>query len=77
MGTPGVEWSFGDVDAGMAAAALVLDESFVTAALSHHCLETGCAVRTGQDGARSDRDVDALLESHAGAGGGHRDRGWR
>ena len=36
---PGVEWSFGDVDAGLAAARYVLDESFVTAALSHHCLE--------------------------------------
>jgi len=33
------EWSFGDVDAGMAAAKVVLDESFVTAALAHHCLE--------------------------------------
>jgi CO/xanthine dehydrogenase Mo-binding subunit len=39
MGTPGAEWSFGDVDAGFAAAKYVLDESFVTAALSHHCLE--------------------------------------
>jgi CO/xanthine dehydrogenase Mo-binding subunit len=39
MGAPGVEWSFGDVDAGLAAATYVLDESFVTAALSHHCLE--------------------------------------
>jgi CO/xanthine dehydrogenase Mo-binding subunit len=39
MGTPGVEWSFGDVDAGFASAKYVLDESFVTAALSHHCLE--------------------------------------
>src|SRR5688572_13219210 len=39
MGAPGVEWSFGDVDAGLAAAKYVLDESFVTAALSHHCLE--------------------------------------
>jgi CO/xanthine dehydrogenase Mo-binding subunit len=38
-GAPGVEWSFGDVDAGFAAAKYVLDESFVTAALSHHCLE--------------------------------------
>jgi CO/xanthine dehydrogenase Mo-binding subunit len=38
-GTPGVEWSFGDVDAGFASAKYVLDESFVTAALSHHCLE--------------------------------------
>jgi CO/xanthine dehydrogenase Mo-binding subunit len=39
MGAPGAEWSFGDVDAGFAAAKYVLDESFVTAALSHHCLE--------------------------------------
>ena len=39
MGAPGVEWSFGDVDAGLAPAKYVLDESFVTAALSHHCLE--------------------------------------
>jgi xanthine dehydrogenase molybdenum-binding subunit len=39
MGVPGVEWSFGDVEAGFAEAKYVLDESFVTAALSHHCLE--------------------------------------
>jgi CO/xanthine dehydrogenase Mo-binding subunit len=39
MGTPGVEWSFGDVEGGFAQAQYVLDESFVTAALSHHCLE--------------------------------------
>ncbi|HUQ50903.1 MAG TPA: xanthine dehydrogenase family protein molybdopterin-binding subunit [Gammaproteobacteria bacterium] len=39
MGAAGAEWSFGDVDAGLAAAKYVLDESFVTAALSHHCLE--------------------------------------
>jgi xanthine dehydrogenase molybdenum-binding subunit len=38
-GAPGVEWSFGDLQAGFAAARYVLDESFVTAALSHHCLE--------------------------------------
>ena len=38
-GRAGVEWSFGDVDAGFAQAKYVLDESFVTAALSHHCLE--------------------------------------
>jgi CO/xanthine dehydrogenase Mo-binding subunit len=39
MGAPGVEWSFGDLEAGFAQAKYVLDESFVTAALSHHCLE--------------------------------------
>jgi len=39
MGAAAQEWSFGDVEAGFAAAKVVLDESFVTAALSHHCLE--------------------------------------
>ncbi|RPI60906.1 MAG: xanthine dehydrogenase family protein molybdopterin-binding subunit, partial [Lysobacterales bacterium] len=39
MGAPGVEWSFGDVEAGFAEAQFVLDESFVTASLSHQCLE--------------------------------------
>jgi xanthine dehydrogenase molybdenum-binding subunit len=39
MGAPGVEWSFGDLEAGFAQAKYVLDESFVTAALAHHCLE--------------------------------------
>jgi CO/xanthine dehydrogenase Mo-binding subunit len=39
MGAAGAEWSFGDVEAGFAAAKYVLDESFVTAALSHQCLE--------------------------------------
>jgi xanthine dehydrogenase molybdenum-binding subunit len=39
QGAPGVEWSFGDLEAGFAQAKYVLDESFVTAALSHHCLE--------------------------------------
>jgi CO/xanthine dehydrogenase Mo-binding subunit len=39
MGAAGAEWSFGDVEAGFAQAKYVLDESFVTAALSHHCLE--------------------------------------
>jgi len=39
MGAAGAEWSFGDIEAGFAQAKYVLDESFVTAALSHHCLE--------------------------------------
>jgi xanthine dehydrogenase molybdenum-binding subunit len=38
-GAAAQEWSYGDVEAGFKAAKLVLDESFVTAALSHHCLE--------------------------------------
>ena len=39
MGTPITEWAYGDVDAGFEEAAVVIDESFVTAGLSHHCME--------------------------------------
>ena len=49
-GTPGVEWSFGDVEAGMASASFVLDESFVTAALSHHCMEPRSCMAYWQNG---------------------------
>jgi xanthine dehydrogenase molybdenum-binding subunit len=38
-GEPLVEWSFGDIEAGFAKAALVLDETFVTAGMSHHSME--------------------------------------
>ncbi len=34
------EWSYGDLEAGFQDAALVLDETFVTAANSHHSMET-------------------------------------
>lgn len=39
MGQPITEWAYGDVDGGFEAAAVVIDESFVTASLSHHCME--------------------------------------
>jgi CO/xanthine dehydrogenase Mo-binding subunit len=38
-GEPVVEWSYGDVDAGFAKAAFTLDETFVTAGMSHHSME--------------------------------------
>jgi CO/xanthine dehydrogenase Mo-binding subunit len=44
------EWSYGDVDAGLARAALVLDESFVTAGLSHHSMEPRTAMAYWQNG---------------------------
>jgi CO/xanthine dehydrogenase Mo-binding subunit len=44
------EWSFGDIDAGFAAAKLVLDETFVTAGLSHHSLEPRSALSYWQNG---------------------------
>ena len=39
MGQPITEWAYGDVDGGFEEAAVVIDESFVTASLSHHCME--------------------------------------
>jgi xanthine dehydrogenase molybdenum-binding subunit len=44
------EWSFGDVDAGLKNAALVLDETFVTPNTSHQPLETRTAMAYWQNG---------------------------
>jgi CO/xanthine dehydrogenase Mo-binding subunit len=38
-GEPALEWSYGDVEAGFAKATLVIDETFVTAGMSHHSME--------------------------------------
>ncbi|MGD8323779.1 MAG: molybdopterin-dependent oxidoreductase, partial [Gammaproteobacteria bacterium] len=38
-GEAALEWSYGDVNAGLAGAALVLDETFVTQGISHHSME--------------------------------------
>ena len=50
MGQPGEEWTYGDVDAGFAAATLVLDESFVTASTSHHSMEPRTAMAYWENG---------------------------
>jgi xanthine dehydrogenase molybdenum-binding subunit len=50
MGQPAEEWSYGDVEAGFAGAALVLDESFVTAGVSHHSMEPRSAMAYWQNG---------------------------
>ncbi len=50
MGEPTREWSYGDVDAGFADAALVLDETFVTAGHSHHSMEPRSAMAYWQNG---------------------------
>ena len=50
MGTPTDEWSYGDLDAGFKDAALVLDETFVTADNSHQPLETRSAMAYWQNG---------------------------
>ena len=44
------EWSYGDLDAGFAGAALVLDETFVTQSTSHHPMETRSAMAYWQNG---------------------------
>jgi xanthine dehydrogenase molybdenum-binding subunit len=50
MGAPASEWSYGDIEAGFGAAALVLDETFVTAGLSHHSLEPRTAMAYWENG---------------------------
>ena len=50
MGQATVEWSYGDVDAGFDDAALVLDETFVTAGTSHHSMEPRTAMAYWQNG---------------------------
>jgi CO/xanthine dehydrogenase Mo-binding subunit len=50
MGAPTTEWSYGDVDAGFAAAQVVLDETFVTAGLAHHSMEPRSALSYWQNG---------------------------
>jgi CO/xanthine dehydrogenase Mo-binding subunit len=43
-------WSFGDVDAGFKNSELILDETFLTADVSHQCLETRTAMAYWQNG---------------------------
>jgi CO/xanthine dehydrogenase Mo-binding subunit len=43
-------WSYGDVDAAMKSAAVVMDETFVTPNTSHQCLETRSAMAYWQNG---------------------------
>jgi CO/xanthine dehydrogenase Mo-binding subunit len=50
MGQPAEEWSFGDIEAGFAESALVLDETFVTAGNSHHSMEPRSAMAYWQNG---------------------------
>ncbi|HEY5623676.1 MAG TPA: xanthine dehydrogenase family protein molybdopterin-binding subunit [Gammaproteobacteria bacterium] len=50
MGQPVEEWSFGDVDARFAEAALVLDETFTTAGVSHHSMEPRTSMAYWENG---------------------------
>ena len=62
FGEPAVGWSFGDVEAGLAEAELVYDESFTTQGNSHHSMEPRTAMAWWENGkcVRSRR----LPESH-------------
>jgi CO/xanthine dehydrogenase Mo-binding subunit len=50
LGAAAGEWSYGDVEAGFASAALTLDETFVTAGLSHHSMEPRSAMAYWENG---------------------------
>ena len=50
MGKAVEEWAFGDLDAGLAAADLVLDETFVAQSTGHHPLETRSAMAYWRNG---------------------------
>ena len=49
-GEPVAEWSYGEVERGFEHAALVLDETFVTAGVSHHSMEPRTALAYWQNG---------------------------
>ncbi|HUK01291.1 MAG TPA: xanthine dehydrogenase family protein molybdopterin-binding subunit [Steroidobacteraceae bacterium] len=49
-GKPAEEWTYGDPEAGFAQAKLVIDESFVTASLSHHSMEPRSCMAYWQNG---------------------------
>ena len=49
-GKPSDEWQYGNLDEGFAQAALVLEETFVTQALSHHPMEPRSALAYWQHG---------------------------
>ena len=50
LGKGGSEWAYGDLEAEMAKAALVLDETFVTPNVSHQALETRSALAWWENG---------------------------
>ena len=50
LGEAPEEWSYGDVEAGLKDAALVVDETFVVQATSHQTLETRSALAYWQNG---------------------------
>ena len=50
MGKPAEEWQYGDIESGFKRADFVLEETFITQALSHHCMEPRTAMAYWQNG---------------------------
>jgi CO/xanthine dehydrogenase Mo-binding subunit len=50
MGKAADQWNYGDIDAAFKAAKLVLDESWVSSSIAHHCLETRTSFAQWQGG---------------------------
>jgi CO/xanthine dehydrogenase Mo-binding subunit len=50
LGKPAEEWQYGDLDAGFEQADLILEETFVTQALTHHPMEPRSALAYWQNG---------------------------
>ncbi len=50
MGKPAEQWQYGNIEDGFAKADLILEESFVTQALSHHPMEPRSALAYWQNG---------------------------
>lgn len=50
MGKPAESWQYGDLDTAFAEADLILEETFVTQALSHHAMEPRSAMAYWQNG---------------------------
>ncbi|MGH7772284.1 MAG: xanthine dehydrogenase family protein molybdopterin-binding subunit [Candidatus Binatia bacterium] len=50
MGKPAEQWQYGDIEAGFKQADFILEEAFVTQAMSHHCMEPRTAVAYWQNG---------------------------
>lgn len=50
LGKPAEEWQYGDIEAGFKQADLIVEETFVTQALSHHPMEPRTALAYWQNG---------------------------
>ncbi|MGD9903352.1 MAG: xanthine dehydrogenase family protein molybdopterin-binding subunit [Vicinamibacterales bacterium] len=67
MGAPTEEWSFGDLEAGMRDAALVVDETFVVQATSHQTMETRSAMAYWRNGkVYVHGSTQSTMRTHAG-----------